>query len=520
MPHTSAITPKIIAILDLGSNSLRMSIIRIANKNATVLNQVKHMVRLGEGAFLNNQLQPESMDRTLNILKGFSEMCEAYGVSERLAIATAAVREAKNGAAFLRRIREKTDLEFTIVSGKEEARLIYKGVSGSLEKSDALRLFIDIGGGSTELTVANSYQYELLDSIKVGCVRLANQFFHGNTGPVSLQQYRRLQSTIRDGALHTFKRINEYHISELVGSSGTIKNLAEIATALGKGTSGNDELQLSYTGLSHVVEELCKRSEEERKELPALNTRRTGILIPGAAILQTVMEETGCNSITISTRGLKEGVLADYMAKEFPEITHSISIREESVLNLARHCRFEEKHSHHVATLAMSLFDSARDLGLHSASSEAKELLYYAALLHDIGIFIAFPQHHAHTHYLISNTELLGFNEREISLIAATAFAHRAKVSRKSPIFSDFDEKDFHGVRLLALLLTLAEAMDKSHRQSIQETFFRRNAKHLELFLHTAAPCPLEIKRLENIASTMEKIFEERVAIIAAPYSI
>ena len=152
------------------------------------------------------------------------------------------------------------------------------------------------------------------------------------------------------------------------------------------------------------------------------------MIIAGAAILQTIMEEQGFESVTISNRNLQNGILVDYLMRTHPQKAGSrLSAREESVLQLARFCRFEEKHSRHIAKLALELFDSARAIGLHDAPPVSRELLYYAALLHDIGIFISFANHNAHSHYLIRNTELLGFTEREIELIAALAFFHRKR---------------------------------------------------------------------------------------------
>lgn len=197
------------------------------------------------------------------------------------------------------------------------------------------------------------------------------------------------------------------------------------------------------------------------------------MIIAGAAILQTIMEEQGFESVTISNRNLQNGILVDYLMRTHPQKAGSrLSAREESVLQLARFCRFEEKHSRHIAKLALELFDSARAIGLHDAPPVSRELLYYAALLHDIGIFISFANHNAHSHYLIRNTELLGFTEREIELIAALAFFHRKRPSKKIPLFLQLDEGIREEVRLLSLFLTLAERMDKSHRQIIRSARF------------------------------------------------
>ena len=218
------------------------------------------------------------------------------------------------------------------------------------------------------------------------------------------------------------------------------------------------------------------------------------MIIAGAAILQTIMEEQGFESVTISNRNLQNGILVDYLMRTHPQKAGSrLSAREESVLQLARFCRFEEKHSRHIAKLALELFDSARAIGLHDAPPVSRELLYYAALLHDIGIFISFANHNAHSHYLIRNTELLGFTEREIELIAALAFFHRKRPSKK---------------RLLSLFLTLAERMDKSHRQIIRSARFGRTPDgELELCLRASEVCPIEIEEIGRSHKLIKKTF-------------
>ena len=224
---------RVIGIIDLGSNSLRLMLVRILPDGShTVLNQVKNMVRLGEGAFETGHLREESMARTINVLRGMAEMCGVYGASEVIAIATAAVRDAANGPDFMRRVKEKTGIDFRVVSGREEARLIYLGVSSGLAHTESLRLFIDIGGGSTELVVGNSEEYRNLDSLKMGCVRLSNLFFDKDSGTISTKRYTALQNYIRNNALRSFQRIADFVIEEAVASSGTAQNLAEIAAAL------------------------------------------------------------------------------------------------------------------------------------------------------------------------------------------------------------------------------------------------------------------------------------------------
>ena len=305
---------RVIGIIDLGSNSLRLMLVRILPDGShTVLNQVKNMVRLGEGAFETGHLREESMARTINVLRGMAEMCGVYGASEVIAIATAAVRDAANGPDFMRRVKEKTGIDFRVVSGREEARLIYLGVSSGLAHTESLRLFIDIGGGSTELVVGNSEEYRNLDSLKMGCVRLSNLFFDKDSGTISAKRYAALQNYIRNNALRSFQRIADFVIEEAVASSGTAQNLAEIAAALdaedaartGRAPQESRDV-LSYGGLRRAVKELCGRTLKERRSVPGINPNRADVIVAGAAI-QWLRDEL---------RLLEEARDSEYMAQK------------------------------------------------------------------------------------------------------------------------------------------------------------------------------------------------------------
>ena len=247
---------RIVAILDLGSNSLRMMIVRVGeNRVSGVLNQVKQMVRLGEGAFAEHRLQPEPMRRTIAALRGFAGMCRSYGVNEVVALATAAVRDAANGQEFMEEIRRETGFDFTVISGREEARLICRGVSVALEPFAGKRMFIDIGGGSTELSVAEGTEILELESLKLGAVRLAGLF--PCEGEVSAKRYAEMQKYVRDHAVLPLQRMEAQGPGELVGSSGTIQNLAEMAAAMARDSgrkTGDTAQMLSYSeiGRAHV----------------------------------------------------------------------------------------------------------------------------------------------------------------------------------------------------------------------------------------------------------------------------
>lgn len=512
---------KVVGIFDLGSNSVRLLLARVGPVNAScaVLNQVKHMVRLGEGVFVRNRLSEDAMQRTIHALKGMAGMCAAYGAADMVAYATAAARDADNAQAFIRRVRERTGIAFTVISGKEEARLIWLGVVSGLEYSEQNRLFIDVGGGSTELIVGNSRNFSNLDSVKTGCVRLSSQF--SDHGPVPPGRYREMRDYVRRQMTHALKRVREHEIVEAVGSSGTIQNLAAMAALAD--TPGNNKKAvearvLRYDALLPLVEKILAATLEERRALPGINPKRADVIVAGAAIVQTLMEELEIQSLGVSGRSLQNGMLLDYLMRTRPDVfAEGIPTREYSVLQLGRLCRFEERHSRHVAHLALMLYDSAADLGLHENRQGWRELLRYAALLHDVGIFIAFEKHHAHSHYLIRHKELLGFTDEEIDVLAATAYFHRKRPSVRHQVYTQLTAPQREAVSTLSLYLTLAERLDKTHCQLVRSAAFcrrdGRRAGGLELCLAAASTSPMEEREMERSRKLLRKALNEDVII-------
>lgn len=473
------------------------------------------MVRLGENSFQKHMLQDVAMQRTMLVLQSFFAMCQTYGAQDVVAIATAAVRDAENGREFIRQIRKEVGLNVNIISGKEEARLIYLGVSSGLSLSLGLRLFIDIGGGSTELAVGNSVDHENLDSLKLGCVRLTNAYLDGHDGPVSPKCFAKIRQVVRREAAHALKRIKNLAVVEVVGSSGTALALHTLAFRLEHGVAPTaDQDVLTLKGLQCAAEHICKLTLEERRLLPNVSARRAEVLVAGAAILLTLQEELQFTQLRVSTRNLQDGILVDYVRRHgLAAVQASLNVREHSVLQLAYRCNFEERHARHIARLTLQLHDSAVRCGLIVLEEKACELLYYAALLHDIGIFIAYARHAAHGHYLIHNSELLGFHEGEIAFMALLTLFHSSKPSKKHEALSRYDAARKTQVCLFSLFLSLAENMDRLHCQHVSEAEFHRDDSGLMLCISSRTASPVEVEAVSGMEKSLRKALGEDTRI-------
>jgi len=298
-------------------------------------------------------------------------------------------------------------------------------------------------------------------------------------------------------------------IDVVFGTSGTIRNLASVVVRALRDDTPQRVDTLSRTEVRKVAKMLRSLSLEERRAVSGLNPLRADIVIAGAAILDALMEDLGLAEIqAVAECGLREGLVVDHLARGAHEASPKApSVRERSVLQLARACAFDEPHARHVAGLALELFDSAAAAGLHRYGDEQRELLGHAALLHDIGTFLSYSDHHLHSYYLIRHADLLGFDENEIATMAATALFHRkAKPGTRHPAFAELDRPMRKAVRLLSVLLRMAEYMDRSHSGAVAHASLRADGPGaLVLEVRPAKDWHLERWRLENRREAVEK---------------
>ena len=506
-----AVDGQIMAFMDIGTNAVRMLLARInSNHTYTILSKQREAVRLGEGEFLGQELQPEPMHRAVLVCSKFAEMAKSYGVKEVVAVATSASREAANRDRLLRRLKKEANIDVRIISGKEEARLIYMGVASGLNLGDKRAVFIDIGGGSTEIIVGDAHKYHFLDSLKLGAIRLTTMFLADKSKTVSNTKYDLLQRHIRNTAAPLIHRLKKYQTQLAIGSSGTIVNLFEVAMNMSQknAATGNRNI-LTYSQLKASIKMLCSLPLEQRRMVKGINPDRADIIIGGAAILDTLMCDLGISEIRISDRGLREGLLVDYLSRKASTSVGQLSFRERTVLQLGKSCGFDETHAMNVTKIAMELFDIGLRLKLHNLGTWERELLEYAAILHDIGMFLSFDGHQAHSAYFISNADLLGFDKKELAIIAAIAEFHRKQLPRKkNSNYALLDEDSRAIVRILCIFLRIAESLDRSRTGVVRHVKLHRNRKKdFELEVIAKKDCQLELWSVKNHVKAFKKVF-------------
>ncbi|MEN6396866.1 MAG: Ppx/GppA phosphatase family protein, partial [Methanoregula sp.] len=458
---------RIVAFIDIGTNSVRMLVVRFnPNHSYSILSRQKQQVRLGEDEFNSGEITKEAIDRACLVCRKFVDLARTFSAEEFVAVATSAAREATNQDELLDRLRREALLDIRVIPGREEARLIYLGVASGLHLADRQAFFIDIGGGSTEISVGGQQQYQVLESFRLGAIRLTNMFFSKNLkGPVRAEQCKVIQQYVKNAIIHTVQKIKKERIDLAMGSSGTIMNLADIAQKALPKEAPSPAGVLTYRDLKKVIDLLCSLPLEERRKVPGINPERADIIIAGAVILETFMKELSLESVSTTVRGLQDGLLVDYLSRmeNFP-LFGTLSPRERSVLQLGRSCGLNEPHARTVTRLALEIFDSAKEAKLHNYGDWERELLEYAAFLHDIGSFISFTNHHAHSYYIIRNSELLGFDLKEIDIMANIARFHRKKKPGKKHLdIPGLDAREQRLVSVLAMFVRLGESLDRSH---------------------------------------------------------
>ncbi len=459
-----------VAAIDIGTNSTHLVIAEVDPllRSFSVVLTEKSTTRLGDRDPETGDLSPEAIERAFRTLRYCRELAHSHGVEQIVTAATSAVREAPNGPAFLQALQEQLELSVDLVSGPEEARLIYLGVLSAMAFGDQPHLIIDIGGGSTELVLADGHDARSLTSTRIGAVRLQRDF--GQQDPMPAERISFLRAYIQgalDPAVAQVKaslRPGEQPL--MVGTSGTALALASLAASDDpKPPLRLQGYRLSKERIDQLVSRLLAMSLEQRKALAPINDRRAEIIVPGALILQTAMGMLGVRELVICERALREGLIVDWMLRNQllgDRFSFQSTIRERTVLHLARSFGVDPARAERVATHALSFYDQTRGL-LHHDDGSGRSLLWAAAQLHTCGKSINISAYHKHTWYLIRHGELLGYSQIEHLMVAAIARYHRRSLPKKRHESWQLIEgrEQRRTVAAMALLLRLAAALDR-----------------------------------------------------------
>ena len=411
---------KTFAAIDVGTNSFHLIVVKIkSNGNFDVIDQTKEVIRLGEGSSGDIKcITDDAMNRGIAALKTFRGIADLHQAEIR-AVATSAVREAKNGKEFIKKVKEQAGIDIEIVNGFEEARLIYLGILKAVPVYNSTALVFDIGGGSTEFVVGLKGEIKYSMSLKLGAVRLTQKF---PSDEIINEERTKQCRKWAEGIIYPIvKEIKKHDIQKVVASSGTAMAIGLILYAKNNPNKTLPRIlnnyEISDKQLFEIENLILSKNLKEIKEIPGVESKRAEIISAGVIILSSIIKLANVKSFVLSGMSLREGIVIDSMqkitsGKQSPELKN---IREDSVRHLSKKCNYDRTHCNHAANLSGSIFDDLQPL--HGLNAVHKEYLKYAAILHDIGYHIAHSQHHIHSLYIIKNSELLGLTKKKSALL-------------------------------------------------------------------------------------------------------
>jgi exopolyphosphatase/guanosine-5'-triphosphate,3'-diphosphate pyrophosphatase len=508
----SAATPVFpirLGCVDTGSNAIRFMVADLFSPTRfETLVSERVPVRLGHQVFLNGRLANSTMDAAVEAFASFRETMDRLEVRSHRAVATSAVREAANGDLLVERIARETGIRLEVITGTEEARLVHLAVASRIDLSGRQWILVDLGGGSVEVSLADDAGMLWSQSHTMGSVRLLEELTSSGDDPgrfrALLTEY---VSVLRIPAPSQY-----WQPSGFIATGGNIEALAFLAAA-----TPDDEgvSRLPVSDLRSSIDHLARLSFRERVKELELREDRADVILPAAMVYLRLAELADAPEILAPHVGVKEGILLDLMDDLVFHRSHeerqSAQVTQAAV-SLGRRYMFDEAHGLHVARLAGDLFDQLADL--HGLEEQDRRYLVAAAVLHDVGMFVAPKKHHKHSLYLISRSELPGLSEDEMQIVANVARYHRRRAP--APHHGDFmalGKGDRVRVTQLAALLRIADALDRQHIQSVDSVSSRVEGRELHLRIDGSGDMLLERWAVTRKAGLFEDTFGLKVRI-------
>ena len=414
----------VLAAVDLGSNSFRLQIARVEGEQLYMLDGLREPVRLAAGLTADNFLDSEGRQRALKALGLFAERLRELPQEAVRVVATNVFRVAKNSAEFIVQAEHVLGFPIEVISGLEEARLIYTGVAHGLPPSDENLLVMDIGGGSTEFIIGNGLTPHMLESLYMGCVSFTSRFFPD--GKITRQNLKQAELAARI-ELQTIVADFKGQWQQALGSSGTARSISDILEL--NGFSAN---VITREGLDMLRAYLLRAGDSNKLDLPGLRPDRAPILAGGFAIMNAAFFELGITSMRPALGALREGVLYDLWGR-----FHNDDMRDVTVQHFIRRYHVDISQAVRVSNLSNML---ARQFLGKDTSETALHILGWVARLHGIGIRVAHSGYHKHTAYILANADMPGFSKKEQSRMSMLSLAHRGNLKRLKGLLNNGED--------------------------------------------------------------------------------
>ena len=495
-----------IAIVDVGSNNIKLEIFEVAaDGHSHLVFSEKFQARLGADVFLTRRLRTENTEIAIEALKQIRRITQEFKCRHTVAVATAALREC-DSTDFIERARREAQINVSIISGLEEARLVYSGVRAHTSMGQGNFLINDIGGGSTEILVCNDNDIHFVESLRLGTVRLREMFDSDAKDLVKL-----IDKYVQRSVEPYLDDIRRFGPEAALCTGGTSRTILEILREMG--VSLREQLRLPMVDtkdFAEVVDQLSQMSRKELARIKSIDEGRRDIILPGAALLLALLRHTRMSRFMVSPNGLRDGALADYVYNKVNKnvyLRSQTQFRETGLTTIVDKYKMDRGHSEHVAALSVQLFDLFAEL--HKLPIEARDLLKAAAMLHDIGKFIDYSQHHKHALYILSNMNLPGYNNDERDIIAHTARYHRKSNPKASHLeFQRLSGRKQDTIIKLSVLLRIADSLDRSYASAITDLRARKTGdRSWQIGFDSAVESQLERWAFQRKKDQFEKVF-------------
>jgi exopolyphosphatase/guanosine-5'-triphosphate,3'-diphosphate pyrophosphatase len=496
--------------VDAGSNAIRFLIAEFNDPTTfSPLYSERIPVRLGHQVFLTGHLAQGAMDEAVDAFVAFRKKLDEFELEAFRAVATSAVREAKNGLELVGRILEEASIHLEMISGSEEARLVHLAVGSRVDLTGGQWILTDLGGGSVEVSLVDDMGMLWTESHTMGSVRLLEELSGIDSDPGGFGALLRdYVSTLRIPSPAQY-----WDPAGFVATGGNIEALANLAgvprNEMGLG-------RLAVSDLHSAIELLSRLSYQDRVDKLGLREDRADVILPAATVYHHLATLAGAKEILVPGVGVKEGILLDLVDDLISHTGHEVRQEQmltKSAISLGRRFMFDEAHGLQVARLSLSLFDQLQDL--HGLGQSDRRLLLTAAILHDIGAFISRKGHHKHSLYLISRSDLPGLSPTEMLMVANIARYHRKNIPRdRHPDFMRLPEKERRRTTLLSALLRVADALDRTHLQHVESVEAEVEEDSVDLSLEGEGDFLLERWAMARKKTLFEKVFKKKVRVL------
>lgn len=508
-----------LAAIDIGSNSCRLKIARIEKHRLKILHEDREVTRLGASVFDSGVISPDAMANTLLALKRFYKAVQQAGADQVRAVATAALRDARNAQAFVAWVKAETGWDVEVISGLEEARLIHRGVMREASTHGRC-LLIDLGGGSCEITLSDRRRIVETVSLPLGAVRLTQEFLH-DIDPPAAEDIARMKQYIRRELGKAGKRFGRLPRVQVIATSGTAAALVQASGVMSKSSRRPAKAAAKSVGRSadtHDVRRLAtklpKMNNQERSRLPGVGPRRSEIIVAGAEVYAELLEHLGLRGFRYSDLGLRDGILAQMFAEQDARTSaHQQFERDrwESVLATCNRYGVDPRKAEPVRAHAAQLF---RDLqSMHGLPPEYRQWLEAAAMMRDVGKYINYQGHHRHTQYVIAGSELYGFTPQQRSIVSGIArYLGKSRPAPQDRAFRYIAPTEHDNVKRAVVLLRLAVALNQDRASDVLRVTVRTYPKRVLVEIQPGRTgAELELWSLRKEADYFREVFRREL---------